>query len=111
MGPIRPTQSWPCDASQSTTPLQARKRWIAGGLKAEGEIRIDAGAVAALRQGKSLLPSGAVAVEGGFERGAPVVVYCQSGGRSALAAQTLATLGFGQVMSLAGGWAAWSGDG
>lgn len=56
------------------TPAQARKRWIAGGLAAEGEIKIDAGAVNALRQGKSLLPVGAVAVKGAFERGAPVVV-------------------------------------
>jgi len=61
------------------TPLQARKRWIAGGLKAEGEVRIDAGAVRALRQGKSLLPAGAVAVEGAFERGAPVVVLGPDG--------------------------------
>ncbi|MGZ0187925.1 MAG: glutamate 5-kinase [Alphaproteobacteria bacterium] len=56
------------------TPLQARKRWIAGGLKAEGEVMIDAGAVAALRNGKSLLPAGAIAVHGEFERGASVVV-------------------------------------
>ncbi len=56
------------------TPVQARKRWIAGGLKAEGEIGIDAGAVRALRQGKSLLPAGVVSVVGVFERGAPVVV-------------------------------------
>ena len=35
---------------------------------------MDAGAVRALRQGKSLLPAGAVAVEGAFERGSPVSV-------------------------------------
>ena len=57
-----------------TTPQAARKRWIAGGLTAEGTIRVDAGAVRALRQGKSLLPAGAVAVEGAFERGSPVSV-------------------------------------
>ena len=56
------------------TPVQARKRWIAGGLKAEGDVVIDAGAVRALRAGKSLLPAGAVAVAGAFERGAPVRV-------------------------------------
>lgn len=56
------------------TPAQARKRWIAGGLAAEGEVRIDQGAVGALMQGKSLLPVGATAVTGRFERGAPVVV-------------------------------------
>ena len=61
------------------TPLQARKRWIAGGLSAEGEVRIDAGAVGALQRGKSLLPAGAVAVAGSFERGAPVRVLGPDG--------------------------------
>ena len=56
------------------TPLQARKRWIGGGLKAEGEVVVDAGAVAALRNGKSLLPAGATEVRGEFERGASVIV-------------------------------------
>ena len=37
----------------------------------------------------------------------PVVVYCKSGGRSALAAQTLQQLGFSDVKSLAGGYEAW----
>lgn len=39
---------------------------------------------------------------------APVVVYCQGGGRSALAAQSLEALGYAQVKSLAGGYKAWS---
>lgn len=39
----------------------------------------------------------------------PVVVYCKSGGRSALAAQTLQQLGFNNVKSLAGGFEAWTG--
>ena len=51
------------------TPAQARKRWIAGGLNAEGEVRIDQGAANALRQGKSLLPVGAISISGAFERG------------------------------------------
>lgn len=38
----------------------------------------------------------------------PIVVYCASGVRSALAAETLQTLGFGDVRSLAGGFAAWT---
>jgi len=45
------------------------------------------------------------------DKSAPIVVYCKSGGRSALAAQTLKTLGFGNVKSLAGGYDAWSGKG
>jgi len=45
------------------------------------------------------------------DRTQPIVVYCQSGGRSALAAQTLQRLGFGAVKSLAGGYSAWSSAG
>lgn len=56
------------------TPQQARKRWINGTLKIEGVIRIDDGAVKALRHGKSLLPAGAIEVSGKFERGAPVAI-------------------------------------
>ncbi len=37
----------------------------------------------------------------------PIVVYCRSGGRSALAAQTLETMGFSQVYSLTGGILDW----
>jgi glutamate 5-kinase len=40
---------------------------------------IDAGAVAALAQGKSLLPAGVVAVDGAFERGDCVVVKDSTG--------------------------------
>ena len=38
----------------------------------------------------------------------PVVLYCGSGGRSALAAATLAELGYRNVKSMAGGIAAWT---
>jgi glutamate 5-kinase len=63
----------------SATPAAARKRWISGTLKAAGSITIDAGAVMALAQGKSLLPAGVVAVEGTFERGDCVVVKDSAG--------------------------------
>lgn len=39
---------------------------------------------------------------------AEVVVYCASGGRSALAAKTLAEMGYRNVANLAGGYAAWT---
>ena len=55
-------------------PHTARKRWIAGTLKPEGTITIDAGAAKALARGKSLLPAGVTAVDGAFERGDPVIV-------------------------------------
>jgi glutamate 5-kinase len=55
-------------------PVTARKRWIAGSLEPRGTITIDAGAVAALRSGKSLLPAGVVRVEGQFARGDAVII-------------------------------------
>lgn len=36
-----------------------------------------------------------------------VVLFCGTGGRSALAAKTLQDMGFSDVVSLAGGFAAW----
>jgi glutamate 5-kinase len=55
-------------------PITARKKWIAGSLEPRGALMIDAGAVRALRSGKSLLPAGVVKIEGGFGRGDAVVV-------------------------------------
>jgi glutamate 5-kinase len=55
-------------------PVTARKKWIAGSLEPRGALVIDAGAVRALRTGKSLLPAGVIKVEGGFERGDAVLV-------------------------------------
>jgi glutamate 5-kinase len=55
-------------------PVTARKKWIAGSLEPRGALVIDAGAVKALRSGKSLLPAGVIKVEGAFGRGDAVVV-------------------------------------
>jgi glutamate 5-kinase len=55
-------------------PVTARKKWIAGSLEPKGTLGIDAGAVAALRRGNSLLPVGVVKVEGEFARGDAVVI-------------------------------------
>lgn len=55
-------------------PVTARKRWIAGSLEPRGTLTIDAGAVAALRAGKSLLPAGVIRIDGQFARGDAVVV-------------------------------------
>jgi len=56
--------------SADLSPLAARKRWIAGQLKAKGELELDAGAVRALiHSGVSLLPVGVVRVTGQFSRG------------------------------------------
>ena len=56
------------------SPLTVRKQWIAGSLQPVGELHVDAGAVRALRDGRSLLPAGVTKVDGHFDRGDPVVV-------------------------------------
>ena len=58
----------------AANPVTARKKWIAGTLEPKGSLSIDAGAVAALRSGKSLLPAGVLRVDGSFARGDAVVI-------------------------------------
>jgi glutamate 5-kinase len=55
-------------------PVTARKKWIAGALEPRGAVTIDAGAVKALRLGRSLLPAGVIRTDGEFQRGDAVVV-------------------------------------
>ncbi|RGP39254.1 glutamate 5-kinase [Pseudotabrizicola alkalilacus] len=59
-------------------PQLARKRWI-NAMKPRGELVLDAGAVAALRAGKSLLPAGVTRVTGTFGRGEPVSILSPEG--------------------------------
>lgn len=53
---------------------RGRRAWLAGRLTLRGTLHIDAGAVAALAAGKSLLAAGVTRVEGSFERGDPVAI-------------------------------------
>ena len=61
------------------SPRAAYKSWIAGHLAPQGEIAVDAGAAAALRAGKSLLPAGVTAVRGAFEKGDAVRIMDADG--------------------------------
>jgi glutamate 5-kinase len=63
----------------NSSPQAARKQWIAGSLKPKGRIVVDAGAARALAEGRSLLPAGVTAVEGGFEKGDAVSVVTAAG--------------------------------
>jgi glutamate 5-kinase len=63
----------------SSTPVAARKQWIAGTLRPAGAITIDAGAWRALLDGRSLLPAGVTAARGRFERGDTVSVLSAHG--------------------------------
>ena len=58
-----------------THKQQARKQWMADHLQLRGALTIDAGAVdKVLREGKSLLPIGVIAVEGDFSRGEVIAI-------------------------------------
>ncbi len=63
----------------SASPIAARKQWIAGTLRPAGAIAIDAGALLALREGKSLLPAGVIRAIGRFDRGDTVSVMGPDG--------------------------------
>jgi glutamate 5-kinase len=83
----------------SGEPRSARKAWIAGAVNPAGALVIDDGAARALRNGKSLLPAGIVAVEGAFERGDCVVIRARAG---AEAARGLSAYSSGDIQRIAG---------
>ena len=81
MHPLKPIESggrctWFVPAS---TPVAARKQWIAGTLRPAGAVHIDEGALRALRSGKSLLPAGVTGTLGRFESGDTVAVLTADG--------------------------------
>jgi glutamate 5-kinase len=63
----------------SASPLQSRKRWIAGTLQPVGRLVVDEGAKSALLKGKSLLPAGVRDIIGLFGRGDTVSVVSTDG--------------------------------
>ena len=62
-----------------TPPIAARKQWLADHLQLAGRLTLDAGAIKALREGRSLLPIGVTSIEGEFERGAAVACVSTTG--------------------------------
>lgn len=62
-----------------SSPVAARKQWIAGSLRPAGALVVDAGAERALRAGKSLLPAGVTALRGRFDRGDTVSIVGTDG--------------------------------
>ncbi|MGQ2904092.1 MAG: glutamate 5-kinase [Neoaquamicrobium sediminum] len=60
-------------------PVRGYKTWIAGNLEPAGRITVDAGAVRALKSGKSLLPAGVTLVSGSFARGDTVAILDPAG--------------------------------
>ncbi|TRO95739.1 glutamate 5-kinase [Glycocaulis profundi] len=58
--------------SPETSRQSARRAWIAGAFNPAGTLTLDAGAVEAVRKGRSLLPAGVSSVSGRFQRGEAV---------------------------------------
>jgi glutamate 5-kinase len=81
MNPIRRiAEGGPCTWFLTpSTPVTARKKWIAGSLEPRGVVHLDAGAARALLSGKSLLPAGVTRIEGHFDRGDCVTIRDASG--------------------------------
>jgi rhodanese-related sulfurtransferase len=63
--------------------------------------------------GALVIPRGTMEtkIEAVVPRDAELVIYCASGNRSALAADTLQQMGYTNVSSLKGGWGAWASAG
>ncbi|MGQ9513176.1 glutamate 5-kinase [Thermodesulfitimonas sp.] len=69
------TVFWPAERH-----LKGRKRWILFGTTVQGKIYVDEGAARALREeGRSLLPSGIVGIEGDFDAGHSVSIIAPGG--------------------------------
>jgi glutamate 5-kinase len=63
-----------------TAKKQARKQWMADHLQLRGAVVVDAGAAEKIvGEGKSLLPIGMTAVEGGFSRGDVIAIRDDQG--------------------------------
>lgn len=102
--------SSPADLQQDVAPAQV------AALHERGEVELvdvrepyehDAGRIAGARHVEfAMLTQEA----GSFDRERPVVFYCRSGGRSAVAAQAFRASGF-QAFNMTGGLVAWAGQG
>jgi glutamate 5-kinase len=75
----RHQQGEACTLFSPRKSARGRKVWLAGRQRVAGRILVDAGAVAALRRGKSLLAAGVVGVEGRFTRGDVVALVGPEG--------------------------------
>ncbi|MEA4909241.1 MAG: glutamate 5-kinase [Anaerolineaceae bacterium] len=68
----------------ATDRLESRKRFLLTGIRANGALQVDSGAVQALLAGGSLLPVGIIELKGEFERGDTVRVTDKSGKKVAI---------------------------
>ncbi|MFL6733133.1 MAG: glutamate 5-kinase [Sphingomicrobium sp.] len=82
------------------SPATAYKQWIAGSLAPAGELILDAGALSALRKGKSLLPAGIKGVRGEFSKGACVSVLDEAGAEIARGMANYSASDIGKIKGL-----------
>jgi len=82
-----------------SSPIAARKQWLAGHLKSRGALTLDQGAVNALRKAGSLLSVGVKDAEGTFSRGDMVICVDESG---ALIARGLVNYSVAETLKLLG---------
>jgi len=87
--------------SAATGRMAARKQWLAGRMRANGRLTVDAGAERVLLEGgKSLLPVGVMAVEGRFQRGD--LVDCVSATSAKVIARGLVNYSSEEALKIAG---------
>ena len=83
----------------SGTPESARRGWIRGLLAGDAAVQLDAGAVTAVKAGRSLLPPGVTSVRGEFERGSAIRLLDPDGADFAIG---LAGYDSGEARAIAG---------
>lgn len=95
---------------RETTPEEVRRRQEAGERFRLVDVREDAEwerghALGAVHLGKGIIERDVERVVP--DHGEELVLYCGGGYRSALAADTLAKMGYTNVLSMDGGWKRW----
>ena len=101
--------SVPTSAGFHDVPVATARPLLAGvrlvDVREPHEFSGDLGHVA----GAELVPLGTIAeAAAGWDRRAPILLICRSGGRSGRAAAALAGAGFAELYNLSGGMLAWN---
>jgi glutamate 5-kinase len=81
------------------TALSARNRWLASGSLAVGQIQIDAGAVRALKQRRSLLAVGVRTITGEFATGEMIEIIAEDQTTVAVARARISSEGLSQQLN------------
>ena len=77
--------------------LDARKQWIIGSISPKGSVIIDSGALAAIQNGKSLLPAGVTKINGIFDKGDHILVKDQNNIECARGLSSFSSIEIGKI--------------